>query len=171
MNELFGVDWGELFLPSTPILEIVIRGSSAYLALFFILRFFLKRQAGTVGITDLLVVVLLADAVQNAMADDYTSITDGIILVLVIVFWSYALDYLGFRFPKFERFIHPPSLPLIKDGRMLQRNMKRELITESELRTALRKHGVDDLEQVKIAHMEGDGQISVVTKEETHTKE
>jgi uncharacterized membrane protein YcaP (DUF421 family) len=171
MDGLFGVDWGEMFLPSTPILEIVIRGSVSYLALFFILRFILKRQAGTVGITDLLVVVLLADAVQNAMANDYSSITDGVVLVLVIVFWSYALDWLGYRFPKIERFVHPPSLPLVKNGRMLQRNMKRELITESELRTALRKHGVDDLEQVKVAHIEGDGQISVVTKEETHTKE
>lgn len=171
MDGLFGVDWGELFTPSTPILEIVIRGSCAYLALFFILRFFLKRQAGTVGITDLLVVVLLADAVQNAMANDYSSITDGIILVLVIVFWSYALDWLGFRFPKFERWIHPPSLPLVKDGKMLRSNMKRELITEGELRTALRKHGVDDLDHVKTAHIEGDGQISVVTKEESHTKE
>ena len=67
--------------------------------LFLILRFLLKRQSGVIGIADLLVVVLIVDAAQNAMASEYKSITESAILVLTIVFWNYAVDWLGFRFP------------------------------------------------------------------------
>lgn len=80
MDHLWHIDWAKAFTPTTP-LEIVLRGSLVYLALFILMRFILRREAGTFGITDLLVVVLIADAAQNAMANDYTSITDGILLV------------------------------------------------------------------------------------------
>lgn len=83
------IDWNEMFSLGTPLLEIFIRGSAVYLLLFLILRIVLKRESATLGVTDLLVVVLLADAAQNAMADDYNSITDGILLVMVIIFWSH----------------------------------------------------------------------------------
>src|SRR5690606_22918530 len=72
-------DWESILMPSTPLVEILVRGSLVYLALFALLRFVLKRETGTLGTTDLLVIVLLADAAQNALADDYTSIPDGII--------------------------------------------------------------------------------------------
>ncbi len=95
------VDWQELFVPVHPIPEIILRGTITYIMLFLILRFLLKRQSGVIGIADLLVVVLIADAAQNAMASEYKSITEGAILVLTIVFWNYAVDWLGFRFPAF----------------------------------------------------------------------
>ncbi|HEX2981271.1 MAG TPA: hypothetical protein VHO48_13460, partial [Anaerolineaceae bacterium] len=101
------IDWVKIFTPDTPILEIFVRGSVMYLALFVLLRVILKREAGTVGISDLLVVVLLADAAQNGMAGDYQSISDGILLVATIILWSYFLDWLGYRFPRIERLIHP----------------------------------------------------------------
>lgn len=164
MHELFGVDWAQVFMFDTPVAEIFVRGSLTYLALFAILRFVLKREAGTVGITDLLVVVLIADAAQNAMSDDYHSITDGILLVATIVFWSFALNWLGYHVPALRPFLHPPPLTLVRDGRMLRPNMRRELITEDELMSQLRQQGVDDLGEVKIACMEGDGRISVIAR-------
>jgi uncharacterized membrane protein YcaP (DUF421 family) len=165
MNLWTGVDWGRLFGSDTPLLELVVRGSLVYLALFVILRVVLNRQAGAVGISDLLVVVLIADAAQNGLAGEYTSITDGIILVGVIVFWSYFLDWLGFRFPAFQRIVRPPALQLVRDGRPLRRNMARELITDEELASSLRQQGVDDLSAVKAAYIEGDGRISVITRD------
>ncbi len=69
MEWLFGVDWAKTFLPNTPLLEIFLRGSLTYLALFFLLRIVLKRESGGMGVTDLLVIVLIADAAQNAMAE------------------------------------------------------------------------------------------------------
>ena len=159
------VDWESVFLPSTPLLEIIVRGTLTYLALFTLLRFVLKRQSGAVSISDLLVVVLIADAAQNAMAADYRSVPDGILLVATIVFWSYALDWLGYHFKPLQRFVYPPQLQLVKDGELLWRNMRRELITEGELMSHLRKQGIDDVSEVKEAFMEGDGRISIVTYE------
>lgn len=163
MDNFLQVDWAKMFVPDTPIIEILLRGSIVYFFIFFLLRFVLKRQAGAVGITDLLVVVLIADAAQNAMADDYHSIPDGLLLVATIIFWSYTLDWLGYKFPRIQRLIHPPPLPLVKDGRMLRRNMRKELITEGELLSQLREQGVDDIQTVKMAYMEGDGYISLIT--------
>jgi len=124
---------------------------------------------GAFSISDLLMVVLIADAAQNAMSAGYTSVTDGLILVATIIFWSYALDWLGYRFPGFQKLVHPPPLPLVRDGRMLARNLRRELITVDELMSHLREQGVKDLRKVKSAAMEGDGRISVVTREERET--
>jgi len=163
MSKVFPSDWGKILLPDTPLLEIILRGSLMYIALFLMLRFILKRQAGTVGITDLLVITLIADAAQNGMANDYSSISDGILLVGVIIGWSYLIDWLGYRFPRFQRIVHPGPLPLIKDGRMLRRNMRQELITEGELMTQLREQGIEDIRSVRSAFMEGDGRISVIS--------
>lgn len=162
---LSGVDWGELFAFEKPILEIFLRGTIVYLLLFTVLRVVLKRQMGAVGITDLLVVILLADAAQNAMAGDYKTIPDGILLVSTMVFWSYLLDWMGYRFAWFQRLVQSPPLPLVEDGELLHKNMRRELITRDELMSQLREQGVDDVADVKTAHMEGNGHISVVTKE------
>lgn len=164
--ELWGsVDWERMFVPSTPILEIVLRGTIMYLALFTLLRVILKRQSGAMGITDLLVVVLIADAAQNGMADDYHSVTDGVLLVAVIVGWNFALDWLGYRFPRIQRLVHPPSLRLVEDGRFLYRNMRKELITEEELMSQLREQGIDNVADVSAAYMEGDGRVSVIPRE------
>lgn len=154
-----------MFAPSVSPLEIFLRGSLTYLALFVLLRVVLKRQSGTFGLSDMLLIVLLADAAQNAMAGGYHSVTDGLILVSTLVFWNFILDYLGHRSKRFESFLHPPPLKLIENGRLLRRNMRKELITETELMTHLREKGIESPEQVKAAYMEGDGEISVIPRE------
>ena len=156
------MDWKLIFLPDTPLFEIVIRGSMMYIALFAMLRIILKRQTGTLGMTDLLLITLLADASQNAMAGEYKSIPDGIVLVATIIFWNYAFDWLSYKFDWFSRLIEPPPLPLIQNGRMLHRNMRRELIKEDELMTQLREQGFDNVSQVKEAYIESNGRISVI---------
>jgi uncharacterized membrane protein YcaP (DUF421 family) len=160
------LDWQKMFVPDTPVLDIIVRGTILYLALFFLLRVVLKRQSGTTSVTDLLVIVLIADAAQNAMADDYSSVTDGLVLVATIVLWAFALDFIAFRFPALRRFIQPQPLALVKDGRMLPRHMHKELITEEELLAQLRQQGVERVEDAKGVYMEGDGSFSVVTGEQ-----
>lgn len=166
MHWLFTIDWLKTFAPTQPFLETFVRGSILYLALVLLLRFALKREAGQLGMPDLLVLVLLGDASQNAMAGHYTSITDGLLLVLTLVFWSVALNWLSYRFRPIGRLLTPGALTLVRDGRMLRRHMHRELITEDELMSQLRLQGVDDLSAVREARMEGDGRISVVTRDD-----
>jgi uncharacterized membrane protein YcaP (DUF421 family) len=165
METLFNIDWKAAFVPTVSILEIIVRGTLMYLSLFSLMRFVLKREAGVIGLADLLVVVLIADAAQNAMASDYKSITEGIALVTTLVFWDFTLDWLGYRFPRLQRLLHPPPLSLIENGRMLRRNMRRELIGEQELKSYLREQGVEDVAEVKKAYMEGDGRISVIARD------
>jgi len=165
------MDWKTIFLPDTSLLEIILRGSVMYIALFAMLRIILKRQTGTLGMTDLLLITLLADASQNAMAGEYKSIPDGIVLVGTIIFWNYLFDWLSFKSEWFGRLIEPPPLPLIKNGRMLRRNMRQELITEDELMMQLREQGLDNASKVKEAYIESDGQISVIQyKQKQHEK-
>lgn len=165
------VDWHTVFVPDVPILEIFVRGTITYLALFTLLRAVLKRQSGNVAITDLLVIVLIADAAQNAMSSDYKSLPDGILLVGTIILWSFILDWLGYHVPTIGRFVHPPPLLLIRDGKLLRHNMRQELITKEELMSQLREQGIDDVARVKCAHIEGDGHLSVVsTDEKQHPK-
>jgi uncharacterized membrane protein YcaP (DUF421 family) len=162
------IEWKNLVLPTIPLLEIILRGSVMYLALFTLLRVTLKRQGGTLGMTDLLLIVLLADASQNAMAGEYKSLPDGIVLVATIIFWSYALDWLSYKSPRLQRLIEPPPLLLVKNGQLLRQNLRRELITEVDLKGQLRQQGISDIEKVKEAYIETDGRISVIQRQEEH---
>ena len=163
-------DWGTLFGLNTPLLEIFFRGSCIYLGIFLLLRFVLRREGGTISTTDLLVVVLIADAAQNGMTGDYTSVTDGLLLVATILAWSFALEWLAYRIKWMDRLVHPPALPLITEGKLDRRNLRKELITIEELMSSLRENGVDSIEEVKTARIEGDGQISVVAYKSAPTE-
>lgn len=143
-------------------LELVLRGTAMYWFLFLLFRFVLRRDAGSVGIADILLLVLIADAAQNAMAGGYQSVPDGIVLVSTIAGWNWLLDWGSYRSRWLRQLAEPPPLVLVRRGRMVPRNLRREHITVPELMACLREHGVEKLAEVKIARMEPDGQISVI---------
>lgn len=165
MHWLIGLNWHDMFVPDTSVLEILIRGTVMYLALFTLLRVVLKRQRGGVAFTDLLVIVLIADAAQNGMAGNYTSMPDGLLLIGVIVGWAYALDWLAYRSPRIRRFVQPGGVVLVRHGELVERNLRKENVTREELASQLRVQGVDDLAEVEQVQIEGDGQLSVVRKD------
>jgi uncharacterized membrane protein YcaP (DUF421 family) len=164
VDAFLNVDWAELFVPNLPIIETIIRGTLVYWFLFLIFRLVIKRDIGSVAVTDLVVVVIIADAAQNAMAADYKSITDGLILISTIVLWNFLLDWAAYRFRWVDRLMAPEALKLIKDGRILHRNLRREFLTEEELMRKVRESGVEDISQIQSAYMEGDGTISVIKR-------
>jgi uncharacterized membrane protein YcaP (DUF421 family) len=163
MNAILRIDWNDMFVPTRPA-EMILRGTVMYLALFGLLRVVLKRQWTGLGITDVLLVVLIADAAQNGMAGEYRSILDGLILVATIVGWAYGLDWLEFHLPWFERLLQPRALVLVERGHIHWRHMRKELITMNELMSALREEGVQSLEEVGRAQIESDGKISVIRR-------
>ena len=165
MDLLFGVDWRLLFVPDKPLLQVMVRGTVIYVVIFFLVRAIPNRQVGGVGMNDLLLIVLIASAATNALAGDYKSITSGVVLIVTIIFWSYLFNWAGHRFPVLHRLFHPTPKPLIKDGEIQHDNMQRELITEEELIGKLRRQGMTEVEGVKEAYVETDGQISVVRRE------
>jgi uncharacterized membrane protein YcaP (DUF421 family) len=109
-------------------------------------------------------VVLLGHAADRAMTHEYTSLMDGVILVATIIIWHYALNWLAYRVPALERLVRQPPLPLVKNGQLLRRNMRQELITEDELMSQIRLQGVSELSDVEEVHLESDGRISVLAR-------
>jgi uncharacterized membrane protein YcaP (DUF421 family) len=162
MDRLFSIDWSQLVIPTHSIAEMVIRGTLMYLGLFLLMRVTMKRQAGSFSMADILLIVLIADAAQNGFANEYRSITEGLVLVATIIFWDIAIDWLGQRSRNFARFVSPPPLLLVRDGHMLRANMRQEFITPEEMMSHLRQQGIQKLAEVKRAYMEPDGQISVI---------
>jgi hypothetical protein len=102
---------------------------------------------------------------QNGMSANYQSLTDGLVLMATIVFWSLAMNAAAYRWAWVARPMKPKPVLLIEGGRFRRRNMRRELVTEEELRSELRKRGVHDLAGLESVQMESDGEISVVPKE------
>jgi len=153
-----------MFVPTGSPVELVLRASVMYFLILAGFRVF-RRDAGSLSVSDLLVVVLIADAAQNGMAGEYKSLTEGGIIVATIFAWNYTLDWLAYR----SRFVywlpHPPSLLLIRDGQILHRNLRSQLITKDDLLEQLREQGVDDLRGVKKCFLEGDGRMSVIRRD------
>jgi uncharacterized membrane protein YcaP (DUF421 family) len=152
----------DLFEVRMPIAELVLRGSAIFWFLFLIFRFVMRRDVGAVGVADILVLVLIADASQNAMAGGYTTITEGFILVSTIVAWNWLFDYLAFKSKTVRRFVSPTRLLLIDAGKPQLRNLRRQYITLEDLRSMLRQQGIEAMDVVKKAYLEPDGQISVI---------
>jgi len=167
---ILGFDIGSAFTPDVSLFETVIRGLVTYFSIFLLLRVVLRGKTSAVTVSDLLVLVLIADAAQNAMAAQYNSITNGIVLVATIVLASFAVDWLAFRFPSVQRFVHPERKPLVVDGRVIRTTLREELMTEEELMTQLRLYGADDLAEVKAAYLEGNGEVSVIRLEDRQTR-
>ncbi|MGY4828927.1 DUF421 domain-containing protein [Sphaerotilaceae bacterium SBD11-9] len=151
-----------LFELTVPPWELILRGSAVYWFLFLIFRLVMRRDVGALGLADVLVLVLIADASQNAMAGGYESITDGFILIATIVGWNYALDQAAYRFEAVRRLVEPPPLLLVWRGRVLKSNLAREMMTLDELNAKLREHGVDNPATVRKAFMESDGTVTVI---------
>ena len=163
MEKLLEIDWENLFVPTHSVAEMVVRGTITYWFCFLYIRFF-RRGSGQISISDILLITLISDAAQNAMAGSYESVTEGAVLVGVLVFWDYALNWLGYRSVFFSRVSSPEPALLIKDGVLQRQTMKRELISEDELRGILRINGVDDPADVKSCNLEGSGSVSVIEK-------
>ena len=164
MQQILMVDWKAMFVPAVGLAEIFLRGTLMYFALFAILRFMGRRQAGHFGPADFLVIVLIADAAQNALGAEYRSVTEGAVLVLTIVAWDYAIDWCAWRFPVLRPILKSPSVKLVENGRVLRQNLRAEMLTLDELMSQLREEGIEDVKEVKLARLEGDGRLSVIQR-------
>jgi uncharacterized membrane protein YcaP (DUF421 family) len=160
---MFEIDWEHLLVPSGSLVEIAIRGTFVYLALFVAMRFLPRREIGGMGAADLLMIVIIADAVQQAMSGAYESITEGLLLVAVIFFWSTLIDWVDYKFPDLHIAEARPKL-IIRKGKLLHDNMKRDKLSEDEVMAQLRMHGIDSPADVEAAYLEGDGHFSVLRR-------
>lgn len=146
---------------ASPWWHFVLRAVIVYAFLLVTLRFAGKRQIGQLTPFDLVLLLILSDAVQNAMNAGDNSITAGLILAGTLVVLNYAMGWLTFRSRKVERLVDGRPEVLIHQGEVYRDVMKRAQITHSELNTVLRRAGCLDVSEVHYAILENDGGISV----------
>jgi len=159
-------NWEQMFVPDLSIVETFLRASAVYLALLILFRLVLKRQTGSIGLPDVLLVVLVSECVSASLSAEAKSIPNGLVAALALLLWNYVLDWVAFRWPWLERRLQPRPLPLIRDGHVLRENMESEDLTDEELLAQLRMNGIEDVSKVKIAFIESEGTISVIPEEE-----
>jgi uncharacterized membrane protein YcaP (DUF421 family) len=154
-----------IFAIHTAPLELVVRGTLMYWFLFLVFRFVLRRDSSGVGIADILFIVLVADASQNAMSGSYGSVTEGCILVGTLVAWNFAMDWASMHWAPVRRFLEPRPVLLIRDGRMIRRNLRQEFLTPEDVEAQMREHDIASIEEVRRAYMESDGKLSFLTRD------
>lgn len=148
-----------------PVLELVGRSLVIYLALLMGLRFFGNREIGQFTLFDLVVILLVANAVQPAMTGPDSSLTGGVVIIATLLVSNYVVSFLRVRFPAFRRLVEPPSVVIGRDGKWLDEELRKQSLTDDELEEALREHALEKVSDTKLVVLESDGSISVVPRE------
>lgn len=159
--------WGDVFVPDGSLLESFLRGTTVYFALVVLFRVILRRQrGGSVGLGDLMLLVLISECVSQALNGQFNSVPNAVVAAGSLLFWNYVTDYLSYRWDWFHKLVQCDPLPVVRDGKPLQENMRRERVRDDELAAELRKVGVGDVSRVKAAFVEAEGEVTVILKED-----
>lgn len=158
------MDWSHLFAFTVSPWELMLRGTLLYWFLFLIFRFVLRRDAGSIGVTDFLFVVLIGDAAQNGMIGEATSSADSMLLITTLVAWNVALDWLAYHSPAFAQFAMGRRRCLFKAGQLNRPAMRREFITVDELKEKIHQQGARGFDDVDLIFLEPSGEVTVIPK-------
>jgi len=141
--------------------EFVVRGVIVYVFLLVILRITGKRQTGQLAPFDLVLLLVLSNAVQNSMNGGDNTVLGGIISATTLIALHYGVAYMTFKSKKMERWIEGTPRVLIHNGTVNEDVMRQELLTGHELAAALRAAGCEEIDHVRVATLENNGQINV----------
>ena len=145
-----------------PAWDLAIRSAAIYLAVLVALRLFGKREVGQFTLIDLVLILLLANAVQPAMTGPDTSLTGGLVIIVTLIVVNRAIALARTKLPFVQRLVESPPTVLARDGAWVPEVLEREELSEEDVMMALREHGLTKVSEVKLAVLEGDGMISVV---------
>ena len=155
-----------MWLPEIPWLEKIVRGAVVYLFILVALRLFGKRQVGMMTQTDLIVLMVLSNILQNAMIGPDNSVLGGFIGAATILVINYGVSWFTVRSKKFERWVEGTPTPIVFNGVVMEKNLKAEMLTHEDLLSALRRQGIFNLHDVKLAVIEENGLLSVLRRNE-----
>lgn len=150
------------------LLNVALRSGAVYLFMIIAFRIFGKRELSQLSVADLALIILISNAVQNAMVGDNTTLVGGLTAATVLFLMNMLLGYLMFRFKKIRILVQSEPLTLIYNGKIIEKNLKDILLTEDELNAAIREHGLSKVEDVSLAIMEADGNISIISGNDKH---
>ena len=143
-------------------LQVVARTAVVYLFLVLILRLSGKREVGQMSILELIVILLISDAVQNSMVGEDTTLLGGLVAVLTLLGLDYGLSRATGRSRRLRRAIEGEPRLLVRDGQLLSKALREEKVEPEKVRAAIRAQGLARVEDVRLAVLETDGSISVV---------
>ena len=159
-----------LFDMTTPWYEILLRTFVVYMTVLVLLRAAGKRELGQMTPFDLVVILVIANAVQNAMTGGDNSLIGGILAAGTLTVVNIAVGRWGSRVPFFRRLVASEPTLLLRDGKPLTEALDKERIDVQELEMAARQHGIADLKDVTAAVLEEDGSISIIPKDGTKVR-
>ena len=136
---------------------------AVYLFIIIAIRIFGKKELAQLSVVDLVFILLISNAVQNAMVGPDSTLSGGLVAASTLFLVNYALKYLQYRFPKLGKVVQGDATMLVYQGKILESHMKKAKITDDELMEAVREHGVMSIKDVDLAIMEVDGSISVLS--------
>lgn len=148
-----------------PAWELALRATAIYVALLVALRLFGKREVGQFTLIDLVLILLLANAVQPAMTGPDTSLTGGLVIIVTLILVNRAIALARAKLPFVARLVESPPTELARDGAWIAGALEREELSIDDVTMAIREHGLTDVSEVKLAVLEGDGMISVVPRD------
>jgi uncharacterized membrane protein YcaP (DUF421 family) len=149
---------------SLPWWELVLRALIVYVALLTLLRLSGKRTLGEFSTFDFLVIVLLAEAVQGAMLGGDESLLGGLIVAATVVALNYALGFISTRSKRIDKLIEGEPVVIISDGRLLDRQLKRNNLPVGDVDEAMRGENIGDIAEVRLAVLEPSGKISFIKR-------
>lgn len=149
----------------TPLAEVVLRSVAVYLFIVLAIRLFGKKELAQLSVVDLVFILLISNAVQNAMVGSDTSLQGGLIAALALFITNFLLKKLLLKNKKISELLQGKAIMLIYEGVLLEQNLNSAEITREELEAAVREHGVQAFSKVKLAIMEVDGNISIVSSD------
>ncbi|MFN8236881.1 MAG: DUF421 domain-containing protein [Chitinophagales bacterium] len=145
------------------LVAISLRSTAVYTFMIVAFRIFGKRELSQLSIADLVLIVLISNAVQNAMVGDDTSLLGGLTAAAVLFILNLVLGFLMFKFKGIRKLVQSEPVTLIYDGKVIETNLEKVLLSNDELQAAVREHGVAESKDVKLAILEVDGNISVIS--------
>lgn len=148
-----------------PYLDIIFRSVAVYLFMVIALRIFGKKELSQLNTSDIILILLISNSVQNAMVGSDTSLAGGIAAAAVLFSLNFILKKLMYKYPEFGNFIQEKPVILIHDGNLDFKSLSKLNITQNELKEAMREHGVEHYAAVKLAMLEIDGNISIISGE------
>jgi len=151
-------------------LVIAAKTAAVYAFLIVGLRLLGKRELGQMSLYDLVLIIILGNAVQNAMINNDNTLGGGVVAAVVLLVLNRAVNTAIVRSKSLERALVGEPVLFVHDGKMLRRTMARQGITRDQLDAALREHGISSLDGVHMCVLEVDGSISVVPRQSTVLK-
>jgi len=148
-----------------PLAEVVLRSVAVYIFIVLAIRLFGKKELAQLSVVDLVFILLISNAVQNAMVGSDTSLTGGIIAALALFLTNFAFKKILYKNKKISELVQGKSIVLVYQGKLLQENLITAEITQEEIEAAAREHGVEKISEVKLGILEVDGNISIVSND------